>query len=86
LLRVVDKPAPARTLMGPQYGEGLIVTQVIPHYQSAATGVIRYRELLHKYHPEAEAGFISLEGLYRGRVPGRRTPARRPRLDDREAD
>jgi serine/threonine protein kinase len=49
--------------MGPQYGEGLIVTQVVPHYQSAATGVIRYRELLHKYHPEAEPGFISLEGF-----------------------
>jgi ABC-type branched-subunit amino acid transport system substrate-binding protein len=49
--------------MGPQYGEGMIVTQVVPHYQSGATGVIRYREQLHKYHPEAQAGFISLEGF-----------------------
>ncbi len=49
--------------MGPQYGEGLIVTQVVPHYQSGATGVIRYRELLHKYHPEVEPGFVSLEGF-----------------------
>ncbi len=49
--------------MGPQYGEGLIATQVVPHYQSGATGVIRYRQLLHKYHPEAEPGFLSLEGF-----------------------
>jgi ABC-type branched-subunit amino acid transport system substrate-binding protein len=49
--------------MGSQYGEGMIVSQVVPHFQSGATGVIRYRELLHKYHPEAEPGFISLEGF-----------------------
>ena len=48
---------------GPQYGEGLIVSQVVPHYLSGATGVIRYRELLHKYHPEVEPGFLSLEGF-----------------------
>ncbi|HEV8004077.1 MAG TPA: ABC transporter substrate-binding protein, partial [Planctomycetaceae bacterium] len=49
--------------MGPQYGEGMIVTQVVPHPKSGATGVIRYRELLHKFHPEAEPGFMSLEGF-----------------------
>jgi len=49
--------------MGPQYGEGIVVSQVVPHFQSGATGVLRYRELLHKYHPEAEPGFISLEGF-----------------------
>jgi ABC-type branched-subunit amino acid transport system substrate-binding protein len=48
---------------GAQYGEGLIATQVVPHYKSGATGVIRYRTLLHKYHPEVEPGFISLEGF-----------------------
>jgi ABC-type branched-subunit amino acid transport system substrate-binding protein len=48
---------------GTQYGEGLIVSQVVPHFQSGATGVIKYRELLHKYHPEAEPGFVSLEGF-----------------------
>jgi eukaryotic-like serine/threonine-protein kinase len=48
--------------LGP-YGEGLVVSEVVPHYLSAATGVIRYRELLKKYHPEAEPGFISLEGF-----------------------
>jgi eukaryotic-like serine/threonine-protein kinase len=49
--------------IGPQYGEGLVVSQVVPHFQSGATGVIRYRELLHKYHPEVEPGFVSLEGF-----------------------
>jgi ABC-type branched-subunit amino acid transport system substrate-binding protein len=49
--------------LGPQYGEGLVVSQVVPHFQSQATGVIRYRDLLHKYHPEAEASFVSLEGF-----------------------
>jgi eukaryotic-like serine/threonine-protein kinase len=49
--------------MGPHYGAGLVVTQVVPHYQSAATGVIRYRDLLAKYFPESRPGFISLEGF-----------------------
>jgi eukaryotic-like serine/threonine-protein kinase len=49
--------------LGPQYGEGLVVSQVVPHFQSQATGVIRYRDLLYKYHPEAEPSFISLEGF-----------------------
>ena len=49
--------------VGPEYGEGVIVTQVVPHFQSGATGVIRYRELLGKYYPEARPGFVSLEGF-----------------------
>jgi ABC-type branched-subunit amino acid transport system substrate-binding protein len=49
--------------IGPEYGEGVIVTQVVPHFQSGATGVIRYRELLNKYYPEARPGFVSLEGF-----------------------
>jgi serine/threonine protein kinase len=49
--------------MGPQYGEGLIISEIVPHYLSAATGVLRYREALHKYHPESEPSFVSLEGF-----------------------
>jgi serine/threonine protein kinase len=49
--------------MGSQYGEGLIVSEAVPHYLSAATGVIRYREALQKYHPESEPSFLSLEGF-----------------------
>jgi serine/threonine protein kinase/ABC-type branched-subunit amino acid transport system substrate-binding protein len=48
--------------MGPECAEGVIVTQVVPHYESQATAVIRYREQLKKYHPYEAPGFISLEG------------------------
>ena len=49
--------------IGPEYGEDVVVTQVVPHFLSHATGVIRYRELLAKYFPEAQPGFVSLEGF-----------------------
>lgn len=48
---------------GSKYGEGVVVTQVVPHFQSGATGVMRYREQLSKYFPEAQPGFVSLEGF-----------------------
>jgi ABC-type branched-chain amino acid transport systems, periplasmic component len=48
--------------LGPRYAEGVIVTQVVPHYETDATGVIRYREALRKYHPDQHPDFISLEG------------------------
>ena len=48
--------------IGPAYADGVIVTQVVPHYDSGATGVIRYREALRKFHPDQHPDFISLEG------------------------
>jgi serine/threonine protein kinase/ABC-type branched-subunit amino acid transport system substrate-binding protein len=48
--------------MGPEYAEGVIVTQVVPHFESQSAAVIKYRELLKKYHPNEEPGFVSLEG------------------------
>jgi len=48
--------------VGPTYADGVIVTQVVPHYDSAATGVIRYRDALKKFHPDQHPDFISLEG------------------------
>ncbi|HTS80110.1 MAG TPA: ABC transporter substrate-binding protein [Myxococcaceae bacterium] len=50
------------TELGPKYAQGVIVTQVVPHYESDATGVLRYREALRKYHPDQHPDFISLEG------------------------
>ena len=41
----------------------MIITQVVPHYDAGATGVIRYREALRKYHPDQHPDFISLEGF-----------------------
>lgn len=49
--------------LGTPYGEGVIVTQVVPPYTSNATGVLKYRTLLKKYYPEYEPGFVSLEGF-----------------------
>lgn len=49
--------------MGPEYAEGVIVTQVVPYYLSNATGVLRYRDALKEYYPLLKPGFISLEGF-----------------------
>ncbi len=49
--------------LGPTYANGVIVTQVVPHYDSGSTGVIRFREALKRYHPDQHPDFISLEGF-----------------------
>jgi ABC-type branched-subunit amino acid transport system substrate-binding protein len=54
--------------MGPTFCKGAIVTQVVPHPDSGATAVLKYRELLAKYFPDQRAGFISLEGYVAGRI------------------
>lgn len=48
--------------------EGVIVTQVVPHYDSSDAGVTQYRSDLSKYFPEASAGFLSLEGYTAARI------------------
>jgi len=48
--------------LGPKYCAGVIVTQVVPHFGSDATAVLKYRQRLQKYFPEESPGFISLEG------------------------
>jgi ABC-type branched-subunit amino acid transport system substrate-binding protein len=50
----------------PGVGNGVIVTQVVPHYESGATGVIRYREALKTFYPDRTPGFASLEGYVVG--------------------
>ena len=47
---------------------GVIVTQVVPHFDSGATAIIRYREALKKYHPDQQPDFISLEGYIVGQL------------------
>jgi hypothetical protein len=44
------------------------VTQVVPHYESGGTGVLRYREALNRYHPDQQPDFVSLEGYVVGRL------------------
>jgi serine/threonine protein kinase/ABC-type branched-subunit amino acid transport system substrate-binding protein len=46
----------------------VFVTQVVPPFDSGATGVLRYREMLAKYQPQARPGFVSLEGYIVGSV------------------
>ncbi|MFO0929143.1 MAG: ABC transporter substrate-binding protein [Gemmataceae bacterium] len=53
---------------GPHYSSGVIITQVVPPYRSAATGVLRYREHLARYYPQESPGFISLEGYIAARI------------------
>lgn len=53
---------------GPDYGAGVIVTQVVPHFESGATGVLRYRDALKKYHPDQQPDFVSLEGYVVGQL------------------
>ena len=54
--------------LGPHYSAGVIVTQVVPSPDSGATGIIRYRELLKKYHPDQQPDFVSLEGFIVGQL------------------
>lgn len=50
----------------PGVGAGVIVTQVVPHYESGATGVMRYRSALGEFFPSQSPGFASLEGYVVG--------------------
>jgi ABC-type branched-subunit amino acid transport system substrate-binding protein len=54
--------------LSPALCQNVIVTQVVPHPESGATAVIRYREQLAKYFPHERPGFVSLEGYLAGRV------------------
>ncbi|MBI4853601.1 MAG: ABC transporter substrate-binding protein [Acidobacteria bacterium] len=54
--------------LGPKYANGVIVTQVVPHYESNAATIIKYREQLKKYFPNEEPGFVSLEGYLAARI------------------
>jgi ABC-type branched-subunit amino acid transport system substrate-binding protein len=52
--------------LGPNYGPGVIVTQVVPPHDSGGTGVLRYRDALTRYHPDQQPDFVSLEGYVVG--------------------
>jgi ABC-type branched-subunit amino acid transport system substrate-binding protein len=54
--------------ISPSLCNNVYVTQVVPLYDSGATGVRRYREALAKYQPQATPGFVSLEGFIVGSI------------------
>jgi ABC-type branched-subunit amino acid transport system substrate-binding protein len=66
----VDSTALAAELaeLGPSYGPGVIVTQVVPHFASGGSGIIKYRDALAKYHPDQQPDFVSLEGYIVGNL------------------
>jgi len=41
---------------------GILLTQIVPHPDASANGVLRYRDAITSYAPDAVPGFISLEG------------------------
>jgi ABC-type branched-subunit amino acid transport system substrate-binding protein len=43
-------------------GEGVVITQVVPHYDSALPGVAEYRTALARSAPGIPPDFVSLEG------------------------
>lgn len=49
-------------------GEGVIITQVVPHFESNLPLTREYLEDLKSYDPEAEPDFISLEGYIVARI------------------
>jgi ABC-type branched-subunit amino acid transport system substrate-binding protein len=67
-LSFVDTNALAEELrdLGGNYAAGVVVTQVVPPYDSGGTGVIRYREALSKFHPDQQPDFVSFEGYVVG--------------------
>ncbi len=54
--------------LGPGYADGVVVTQVVPHYESTLVGVERYRAQLRRYFPAESPGFVSLEGYLAARL------------------
>ena len=54
--------------MGPEYGDGVVVSQVVPHYESYAGGVIEFREAMERHHPNEPLSFLSLEAYISMRI------------------
>jgi len=54
--------------LGPQYAQGVIITQVVPLPTGQSTVGMRYREALASFAPEEKPDFISLEGYVTGNL------------------
>ena len=49
-------------------GEGVFVTQVVPHFNAELPITIEYREAMKQFAPEADLGFVSLEGYILAKI------------------
>ncbi len=54
--------------LGPDNSEGVIITQVVPHYEADLAAVKEYQADLQRYDQSAEFGFASLEGYLAAKV------------------
>jgi serine/threonine protein kinase/ABC-type branched-subunit amino acid transport system substrate-binding protein len=54
--------------LSPALCKDVYVTQVVPLWDSGATGVRNYRDALAKFQPQAQPGFVSLEGYIVGSI------------------
>jgi branched-chain amino acid transport system substrate-binding protein len=54
--------------LGPQYAQGVIITQVVPLPTGQSTVGLKYREALARFAPEEKPDFISLEGYVTGNL------------------
>jgi branched-chain amino acid transport system substrate-binding protein len=54
--------------LGPQYAQGVIVTQVVPLPTGQSTVGLRYREALATFAPGEKPDFVSLEGYVTGNL------------------
>jgi ABC-type branched-subunit amino acid transport system substrate-binding protein len=54
--------------LSPALCKDVYVTQVVPLWDSGATGVRNYRDALSKFQPQAQPGFVSLEGYIVGSI------------------
>ena len=54
--------------MGSEYAEGVIVSQVVPHFESSLPAVEEYRRLLAEHFPAEQPGFVSLEGYLAAQI------------------
>jgi ABC-type branched-subunit amino acid transport system substrate-binding protein len=52
--------------MGPEYAEGVMVTQVVPPLQSHSSMVGKFCKMLRRYHPSETPSSVSLEGYVTG--------------------
>ncbi len=52
----------------PDYARGVIVSQVVPHYDAFSTVMIAYRDALKKYFPNESPNFVSAEGYLTAKV------------------
>jgi ABC-type branched-subunit amino acid transport system substrate-binding protein len=55
-------------VLGPRYGNGVIVTQVVPAVDSYASTVLKYKTALAKYFPGVLPDYVSLEGYVAGNL------------------